>query len=110
MSTISESLAKLIDFIEDESRHCKGSWAFTKGGNMTSPLDPKACRWCLLGAIYKLFPAHYSAGAALILSAEGIVLRDFLEFQLRTGLVGYNDNHSHKEIMERLRWLMKLYN
>jgi hypothetical protein len=68
---------KVSQLLSSPARWTRGAAARTSSGDGTSPHDPKACRWCLIGAVQKCYPRDAGRIAAwnAIFAAIGKVIR-----------------------------------
>jgi hypothetical protein len=48
-----DSPMKAYEILEKPENWAQGFYAYKSDGNQVSSSDPEACRWCVLGALYK---------------------------------------------------------
>jgi hypothetical protein len=83
-----EIIKKARERIADPKRWTTGAFARDKDGNPVPVFDGKAVCWCVSGALAHI--AGYSDGY----DAEKLLMPG--------GVAGYNDAHSHAEVLELL--------
>lgn len=47
----------ILELLADPARWCKGHLAVDANGRTVEPTSPRACRWCLLGALEACYAA-----------------------------------------------------
>ena len=96
-----ETLADLEavrELISDPGNWVQCSIALNPAGFVVDPTDPKACRFCLLGAMYKV--TGRIEWAARENNARYYRLRD--AFSLKNSLSSFNDRVTHSEVLAML--------
>lgn len=85
-----EQIKTVRELFSDDKSWCQKSLALTKYGNPTDPWSDKACRWCLYGAIIKIYGNNMSP----ILQK----VRKYLEDK-KTTITFFNDQNNYKDVM-----------
>jgi hypothetical protein len=92
-------MIKVHEFLSDRDKWTQGTCARGPYNNYVDPSDQNACKFCVLGVLYKFYgpkpPTHILERYAYIFGNE---YNDPL-----TTITKFNDNHTYEEIMERLR-------
>lgn len=84
MSVVSE-LLEVRDLISDPAHWCQGQFAKDCTGLHINSRDPRACQWCLEGALLKCHASHTTFNA-IYAATDG-------------SPVQYNDTHTHAEVV-----------
>ena len=87
------------DLLADPERWCKRAAALDSGGGMAIPESPRACRWCLVGAMWKVIHD--------LKSGAYFKLRQALLSRLPAGIQAlgeFNDNPmtTHRDVLSLL--------
>ena len=94
-----EHFKTVADLLADESRWCKEAVAMTTVGQRTWSGDEDACRWCLYGAVFKVYPERNFVGILEKLTQE-------IGCDIKLGSLGrWNDapERTHAEVLELVR-------
>ena len=87
--TPTEILKAARELISDEAHWCQGRFACDETGDEAYTTEPRACRWCALGAVWAVAPGTVGIGAA----------ERFLDIASGETITDYNDNHTHAEVL-----------
>ena len=80
---------KVRDILTDESKWCKGTRAVTVENEFCSPLDPRAVKWCLVGAIEKA----YGRGVEYTVTVMKVLKEvNYSAFMGPSGIAYFNDS------------------
>lgn len=97
---------EIKNLLSDETKWTRGVLARDEEGNSVNPSHPKACQWCLMGAIRKT-----KAGPTAVQSLVDILGRE----QHRQYLISdaevlshFNDSSHYHEVIELLSAAIKL--
>lgn len=88
---------KVKDLLNSRARWTRGKCARDKHGHGVEPLSPRACRWCLIGAIDKCYPED-----------NGQIFRKIVDgISPVTGecLSGWNDRVGFEQVRDLVRRL-----
>lgn len=94
---------KLHELLSDPSRWTKGATARNSIGNIVSSYDPTAVCFCLIGAIFRIYPDDYPNAFN-----ERVAIHKQLEGRLSNhDIVGWNDapERTHEEVLALLKEL-----
>lgn len=83
----------VADLLEDPSRWTKDAIARdSEDHELDYATDPKAAKWCLLGAIDVVYPIPKRFGIAYDIRAK-----------TKSSVSAFNDHHSHEEVLNLVR-------
>lgn len=91
-----EQYLNVYDLLKDEARWTKGSGARNKNNEAVSYDSEDAEKWCLLGAVQKIY------GDTVVL--RNIVI-DKIFTEIKIGPVFFNDTSTHQELLELVQKL-----
>lgn len=89
----------VAELLADKSRWCQGSYAKAKSGISIFPDNPKAVKFCFLGAIHRVY-GRYSKAAD---KADSLARAAARGLNLPSSLVSVNDTHGYAKVMEVVR-------
>ncbi|NLS03587.1 hypothetical protein HGP14_09475 [Rhizobium sp. P32RR-XVIII] len=87
-------LKDALAMISAPHKWAKGAIAFDRHGNQVKPLDEKACRFCMVGAIQRLQPNADDYGQAIMILRKACGSQSIFEF---------NDQCGHKAMTKVMR-------
>lgn len=90
MNTV-EIIQKARELISDEKNWIRGTYAAGDGIDM-NPTDPDACMFCAVGAVARVIGIDGS-------DAEDHESVKMLDAETSAGIVTFNDNHAHAEVL-----------
>ncbi len=96
---VNKIASDLLELFGPDGKHwTRHSFARDKYGHSVAGdvHHENACKWCMVGGIRKLYPDNTSKAAD--------ALQDFMtrELKLFDTVIGYNDNHSWKQVKDVL--------
>ena len=86
-------LTDALALVSSPNRWAKESMAFDRHGNQVKPLDEKACRFCMVGAIQRVQPNANDYGLAIM----------FLRKACGVSIFEFNDWVGHKAMTKAMR-------
>jgi hypothetical protein len=87
-------LKDALAIIDVPHRWAQRDIAFDRQGNQVKPLDEKACRFCMVGAIQRLQPSSDDYGAAIMILRKACGGLSIFQF---------NDQCGHKTMTKVMR-------
>lgn len=93
--TLKTDLCAVRDLISNSNNWTQLVNAEDIHGQTVNPLSPKACKWCLMGAIIKA-----TSKPENIVNLFDETLRGFANAQVK--ITSFNDNSQHKEVINLL--------
>lgn len=92
---VTQLLAESKELISDPNHWTKERLARDDIGHPVLPSDERACRWCIIGALYHVAGKYGLHGDTL---QEAI---DAMEEATGDSIISvYNDRHNHEEVLE----------
>lgn len=88
--TTAEVLQKARDLIADESRWTHGYFARDEHGFEVEAIEPSACKWCAIGAVYRVLDFDDDGGMAPMPEAA---------YALPRNIVDINDRGDHAAVL-----------
>lgn len=90
-------LAPIRELLADKARWCRGAYARDCTDETVSLLDPRACKWCLAGAVY----ITYGPGSVAVEKVSAELLR---RLEPSKGIAVFNDSPetTHADILALL--------
>lgn len=96
MQKVSEFLIEAKKVIEDPTRWTTEAYAKDENGNTIDPCHENASCFCSLGALESLCRTPDIGVTDLWYNA-----RSTLDTVMQRDVAGYNDNHTHEEVMQK---------
>jgi len=98
MKTVKQVLTEARELISDPERWTTGIYAVDADGNDVVSTDPKACKWCSIGAVYnKAFLSCLPSDEEYTLAArsESALRRGAFEVHKENAITLVNDKMGH---------------
>lgn len=95
--TIFTDLRKTKKLLKNPRKWTTGNYALTKDNCSVGATDKKAAKWCLVGATCKVKCSEETKE----------FLKNWTKNKFGLYPIGYNDNHSHEEVLALLDLAMK---
>lgn len=109
MRTGLDVLIEMKQLIEKPEHWGQYSIAQRQDGCPTTPIDPQAHSFCLLGAFDKATFGGWDGCAEANRTAKDALFKSLSQTQHRGSLATYNDTHTHSEVMSLIDNAMEIW-
>lgn len=90
-----EEIKTVQELLSNRENWCQGYLALNKCNEPIDPWDSKACRWCLFGAIQKVYGRNTIESSSIFKKFREYLIKNYPEFTITI----FNDTKYYEDIM-----------